>query len=306
MNRADDYGARAIDCFSALRDCSSFSQVAVATAALLVLAACGGGAESTTAAGASSSGDLISGSSAPSPAPSPATAPAPTPLPAAAASFTSACAGATGRVLLVGPGQTYAKPSAAAAIAQTGDVIKIADGEYRGDVAVWAANNLTICGGPARARLYADGKNAAGKGIWVVYGSNFLVENVDVHDASVPDGNGAGIRAQGGGTLTVRYSGFFDNEDGILGGLGDIVTIEHSEFARNGRGDGQSHAIYIDAAERLTVTSSFFHETQVGHNLKSRAKESRIENSYFMDGLTGTASYRRTSPTAVRCTYAET
>ena len=59
------------------------------------------------------------------------------------------------------------------------------------------ASNLTICGGAGRARLYADGNNAGGKGIWVVYGSNFLVENVDFHDATVPDRNGAGIRAQG-------------------------------------------------------------------------------------------------------------
>ena len=268
---------------------SSFSNTpwcpcaALAAAVVLSLSACGGGGDSSGAAGAPSPADLSSGSAAPGPAPAPA-------------AFTSACAGATGRVLEVGAGQTYAKPSAAAAVAQNGDVIKIAAGEYRGDVAVWNASNLTICGGAGRARLYADGKNAGGKGIWVVYGSNFLVENVDFHDAAVPDGNGAGIRAQGAGTLTVRYSGFFDNEDGILGGLGNVVAIEHSEFARNGRGDGQTHAIYIDAAERLTVTSSFFHETKVGHNLKSRAKESHVENSYFMDGPTGTASYQADFP----------
>ena len=248
-----------------------------AAAVVLFLSACGGGADGGGAAGAPTPADAANGSATPS-------------------TFTSACAGATGRVLRVGAGQTYALPSAAAAVAQNGDVIRIAAGEYRGDVAVWNASNLTICGDPGRARLYADGKNAAGKGTWVVYGSNFLVENVDFHDAAVPDHNGAGIRAQGGGTLTVRYSGFFDNEDGILGGLGDIVTIEHSEFARNGRGDGQSHAIYIDAAGRLTVSASFFHETKVGHNLKSRAKESHVENSYFMDGPAGTASYQADFP----------
>ncbi|MEW6691168.1 MAG: hypothetical protein AB1452_18990, partial [Pseudomonadota bacterium] len=34
-----------------------------------------------------------------------------------------------------------------------------------------------------------------------------------------------------------------------------------------------------------------FHEAKIGHNLKSRARENRIENSYFMDGPTGTSSY---------------
>lgn len=284
MRETSGAGATAFDRPSTSRNILPCPCAALATAVVLFLSACGGGSDSG-ATGAPSSAEPATGSAAPAPASSPAPA-----------TFTSACAGATGRVLQVGAGQTYATPSAAAAVAQNGDVIKIAAGEYRGDVAVWNASNLTICGGAGRARLYADGNNAGGKGIWVVYGSNFLVENVDFHDATVPDRNGAGIRAQGGGTLTVRYSGFFDNEDGILGGLGNVVTIEHSEFARNGRGDGQSHAIYIDAAERLTVTSSFFHETKAGHNLKSRAKESRVENSYFMDGPTGTASYQADFP----------
>ena len=41
----------------------------------------------------------------------------------------------------------------------------------------------------------------------------------------------------------------------------------------------------------LTVTDSFFHEAKVGHNFKSRAKETRVKNSYFMDGPSGTSSY---------------
>jgi len=178
----------------------------------------------------------------------------------------------------------------AAAAARAGDVIRIAAGDYRGDVATWSADALTICGMGGRTRLYADGKHAQGKAIWVISGSNVTVEGIDFHDAKVPDRNGAGIRAQGG-DLTVRNCGFFDNENGILSGDSANITIERSEFARNGYGDGQSHSIYIGFANRLTVTSSFFREARIGHNLKSRAKETRIENSYFMDGPTGTSSY---------------
>ncbi len=47
----------------------------------------------------------------------------------------------------------------------------------------------------------------------------------------------------------------------------------------------------MGAIDKLTVTSSYFHEAKVGHNFKSRAKETTVENSYFMDGPTGTASY---------------
>lgn len=199
---------------------------------------------------------------------------------------------ASGRVLLVGPGKTYTAPSAAAAVAQSGDVIKIAAGSYQGDVANWSASNLTICGDGGRARLYANGVSSGGKAIWVVSGSNVTIDGIDFHDATVPDQNGAGIRAEHGGYLVVRNSGFYDNEDGILGGDGSAtVTIENCEFARNGYGDGQSHNIYIGRAARLTVRNSYFHEAKVGHNLKSRAAETHIENSYFMDGPSGTSSY---------------
>jgi len=194
----------------------------------------------------------------------------------------------------VGPGKQFTLPSQAAAVAQNGDTIHIAAGQYHGDVASWGANNLTICGIGGRAALFADGQNAEGKGIWVISGPNTsttTIVNVEFHDASVPDQNGAGIRLDGG-NLLLRNTGFYDNEDGILGGeQGTTVTIEYSEFARNGFGDGFSHNCYIGFVDRLNVKASYFHEAKIGHNLKSRGKENYIEDSYFMDGPTGTSSY---------------
>jgi hypothetical protein len=188
-------------------------------------------------------------------------------------------------------------PSAAAAVAQSGDVIKISAGDYRGDVTSWSANNLTICGIGGRARLFADGKNYGGKGLWVVRGSNITIDSIEFRNTTVPDQNGAGIRAEHAGELKIINSGFYDNENGILGAEGSAtVTIDRSEFARNGYGDGYSHNIYIGPAAKLTVKNSFFHEAKIGHNLKSRAKENRIENSYFMDGPSGTASYQLDFP----------
>lgn len=221
--------------------------------------------------------------------------PAAPPPPTAA----TACDTATGTVLQVGPGQTYAKPSAAAAVAPSGSVIRIAAGDYTGDVATWTQSNLTICGIGGRARLFAGGRNAQGKAIWVIAGSNVTVDSIEFRDATVPDQNGAGIRAEGG-DLTVINSGFFDNETGILGGDRANITITRSEFGRNGYGDGQSHNLYIGFAKKLTVTSSYFHEAKIGHNLKSRAEETRIENSYFMDGPNGTSSYLAEFPNGGR------
>ena len=193
--------------------------------------------------------------------------------------------------LAVGPGRALATPGAAAAVARDYDTIDIDAGDYRGDTAVWRASNLTICARSGRVRLFADGQNALGKGLWVVQGNQIVIDSVEFHDAQVADQNGAGIRAEGNG-LTVRNSGFYDNENGILGPSQGALTIVASEFARNGRGDGSTHNLYVGPADSLTVSASFFHETAVGHNLKSRARVNTIEDSYFMDGPAGTASYQ--------------
>lgn len=219
-----------------------------------------------------------------------------TAVPTAQPSGMSACATPVGRVLDVGPGKTYAVPSQAARAAQAGDTIRIATGDYIGDVAVWYAPNLRICGVGGRARLYANGKSAQGKAIWVMAGDNAVIENVDFHDCKVVDRNGAGIRVEPKISLTVRDSGFYDNENGILSGNGGSILIERAEFARNGYGDGYSHNLYVGRADSLIVRSSFFHEAKIGHNLKSRAKSSLVENSYFMDGPAGMSSYLNDFP----------
>jgi hypothetical protein len=216
----------------------------------------------------------------------------------------SPCASATGRVLTVGPGKAFAGPAAAALAATAGDVIKIDAGVYRGDVAQWTADNLTICGEGGRARLYADGQSAGGKAIWVIRGNNITVANIEFHDAKVNDRNGAGIRAEHtGGFLRIVNSGFYDNENGILAADGPTsILIEGSEFARNGTGlpDGQTHNVYINHIDAVKVSASFFHGARYGHNFKSRAKETVIENSYLMDGTDGNASYLVDTPNGGR------
>jgi hypothetical protein len=200
-------------------------------------------------------------------------------------------------VLQVGPGKAYSVPSAAANAAQSGDVIKIAAGDYRGDVATWSDSNLTICGVGGRARLFAEGRNAQGKGLWVISGNNVTIDSIEFRNATVPDQNGAGVRVEPNASVVIRNSGFYDNQNGILAAAGtSTISIDRSEFARNGAGDGYTHNIYVNQINKLTVTSSYFHEAKIGHNLKSRARETTIENSYFMDGPTGTSSYLNDFP----------
>ena len=132
---------------------------------------------------------------------------------------------------------------AAASAVHDGDVVEIDAGTYTNDVATWSANNLTVRGVNGRASLtITNGTNEGGKAIWVVAGANFTAENIEFSGATVPDQNGAGIRGEGSGTLTIRNCYFHDNEDGILAGdsPGSEILIEYSEFAYNGAGDGFS------------------------------------------------------------------
>ena len=204
--------------------------------------------------------------------------------------FTAAAASAT--VLQVGPDKPYKAPCAAIAIAADGDVIEIDAGLYRRDVCVVRANSLTLRGVNGRAHLEAADANAQGKGIWVIKGNDVVVENIEFSGASVPDQNGAGIRAEGV-NLTVRNCYFHNNQDGILESnvAGSNIVIEYSEFDHNGFSTGQSHNVYIGHAASLTFRFNWSHNAKVGHLLKSRAAVNYILYNRLSDDATGNASY---------------
>ena len=207
---------------------------------------------------------------------------------------------ASERVLQVGPTRKLKTPSQAAVAAKNGDTIEIDAGLYSGDVATWTRNNLTIRGVGGRAHLDAHGRNAQGKGIWVIQGANTTVENIEFSGARVLDQNGAGIRQEGPG-LTLRNCYFHDNENGILTGanLTSDIVIENSEFARNGFGDGQSHNIYIGTVRSFTLRYSYSHLAKIGHLVKSRAQTNYILYNRLTDE-TGTASYEIDLPAGGR------
>lgn len=201
--------------------------------------------------------------------------------------------------LEVGPGKPNAKPCDAFAKAKDGDTIQIdAAGDYKGDVCAIAKNKLTIRGVNGRAKIDANGKNHAGKAIWVISGNDTTIEDIELSGATVPDENGAGIR-QEGKNLTVRRSYFHDNENGILAGNNpdSTITIENSEFAKNGFGDGQSHNLYINQVGAFVFRFNYSHDAKIGHLLKSRAKTNLIAYNRLTDEG-GTASYEVDLPSA--------
>jgi hypothetical protein len=204
----------------------------------------------------------------------------------------AAVSAARADTLLVGPQHALKTPSAAAKVARDGDVVEIEPGLYAGDAAVWTQNGLTIRSVGGRAHLRADGTQAQGKGIWVIKGAGTTIEGIEFSGAKAPDRNGAALRLEGPG-LTVRNSHFHDNENGILTGrhLESDIVVEHSEFARNGAGDGRSHNLYIGTVRSFTLRFSYSHRAIVGHNVKSRAIKNYILYNRIADEQDGRASY---------------
>ena len=195
----------------------------------------------------------------------------------------------------VGPGKPYATPCRAFAAAAAGDLIQITGNTtYSGDVCAITKSNLTIRGVNGRPRIDAAGKNALGKGTWVVQGSNVVIENVEMLGAKVPDANGAALRLEGT-NFTLRKSFIHDNQNGILSGANTAsnILIETTEFGHNGGGTGQTHNVYIGNVGSLTFRYNFSHDAHVGHNLKSRARVNTIVYNRFSStpaGQTGTTA----------------
>ena len=189
---------------------------------------------------------------------------------------------ASAAVRSVGAGKTYATPCKAFAAAATGDTIEIQAGTYSGDVCAIYKSNLTIRGVNGRPKIDAAGKNALGKGTWVVVGSNIKIDNVEMMGAKVTSKNGAALRLEGT-NFTLTNSFLHHNENGILSGANSASTIvlENNEFGYNGYGDGYSHNIYIGSVGKLTFRYNFSHDARVGHNLKTRAHYNTIAYNRF-------------------------
>ena len=204
---------------------------------------------------------------------------------------------ASAATLSVGPGKTYATPCKAFAVAKSGDVVEITGNTtYSGDVCGIAASNLTVRGVNGRPKIYANGKNAMGKGTWVVSGSNVTVDNVEMYGAKVIDKNGAALRLEGT-NFTLRNSFLHDNENGILTGANTSsnILIEYTEFGHNGYGDGYSHNLYIGNVGSLTFRYNYSHDANIGHNLKSRARTNMIAYNRFSSGVAGSTAIGKPS-----------
>lgn len=197
-----------------------------------------------------------------------------------------------GHALRVGPGRTYLVPSEAAQAARDGDEIRIDPGVYRGDVAVFSAHDLRIVAAGGPVVLDAEGRAAQGKAIWVLNGDRTTIEGLTFTGCRVNDGNGAGIRHQGG-ALVVRDCRFLRNQMGFLcGDLTDAdLLFEGCEFGWSESDAALAHGIYVNRVRSLEMRHCYVHHARRGHLVKSRARTTRILGSWIGDEDDGASSY---------------
>lgn len=204
--------------------------------------------------------------------------------------------GGSGRIVHVGKGKEYQRFGDVASSLQSGDVVEIEGGLYLNDFAEITASNITIRGVHGRPHFRASVEPPNAKAMWVISGDNVTVDNIEISGVSVPDDNGAAIRAEGG-KLVVKNCYFHHNQFGFLSANGpeQEITIANSEIAYNLRKDNYAHGIYIGHIRKFTLIDSYVHHNHRGHEVKSRAAETLILYNRLTDE-DGVGSYLVDAP----------
>ena len=223
-------------------------------------------------------------------------------LGAATVLATTAITATAGTIVLpVGPSQQFTT-IADAINAANGDnnladyyVISVAPGTYTNDTATVSRPMTIEAAQPGSAVILNETVALPNqKGILISL-AQLTVDGLTFQGAYIDaslGANGAGIRAEAGSqayTLTVRNSQFISNQTGILTDVNfplDVV-LTNNVFINNGNGNLSSltHGVYIGTGNNsLTAIGNEFCGTIVGHNIKSRAASTTIENNILYDG----------------------
>lgn len=204
-------------------------------------------------------------------------------------------------------GVTYDSLNAALTASGANDVIQVMGGQTYSENFSIISHSVTIesvgglaylsdpdieDGGNSRAVLYvAPNSNA-----------NLTISGLYISGAVDANNNGAGVLFEtGNGDLTINDCWFNGNQEGVLVGsattsTNENVTITKSEFSDNGitpgdPGSGYAHNLYVNQANSLTISNSYFTDAVGGHEIKSGATVNVIENNRIQDGPSGQSSY---------------
>jgi hypothetical protein len=157
---------------------------------------------------------------------------------------------------------------------QDGATLFIRRGVYE-DAAALARNNVTII---AEEGAHLKSKTVQDKAALVITGENAHIIGLECSDIAVPQKNGACIRLEASG-LWLENVFFHDSQQGVLSGKkGGVILIQDSRFENLGFDTGQSHGIYIGSGELVIKNSTFIAAKDQGHEIKSRASKTVIDN----------------------------
>ncbi len=213
----------------------------------------------------------------------------------------------------------YATIQAAITAAVSGDTIQVKAGTYSVTSDITITQNLTFEGVGGMVNLVDTSPDSLRQAIFITRGddtiNNFSFSRAQAipHQSSpiYTTANAAEIRYQSG-NLVLNDDYFFNNQNGLLGGNNGIgygvaggtgtITINNSEFANNGvtssglPSGGATHNIYVGNIASVTINNSYFHNANVGQEIKSRAANTIVINSRIQDNATGTSSYEISTP----------
>ena len=202
-----------------------------------------------------------------------------------AALATSPCgsARAPAATIAVGPDRPMTSPAAAVASANEGDTIAIDEGEYFECLRA-RTPGLTIEGRGSGA-VFTD-TTCDGKAIIVVQADRLTLRNLTLQRARVPDGNGAGIRAEGR-RLTLERLHFINNQAGLIttDDPAAEIAITDSRFTDTGRctQDRCSGAIMAGRIRRLRLERVEIAGVDGAHAIVSSAAATGIIDSRIID-----------------------
>jgi len=192
---------------------------------------------------------------------------------------------ALARTLEVGPGRDYDRPSAAAAVAEDGDTVSIAPGEYF-DCAIWRANHLTIVGEPGGDGVTITDAVCQGKAAFVIPGNAVTVRNIGFARIRAPEDNGAGIRGEGG-DLTVQDSRFRNTQMGILAASphGGALRVAGCQFNEVGESlTGRSNAaVRASGFDLVRIEHSVFEHARGGADISVDGARVELVADRFSD-----------------------
>jgi hypothetical protein len=148
---------------------------------------------------------------------------------------------------------------------------------------------LTFTGLGPNAVITVHRLMRSGKGCFCT-NEDTVIKYLTFQGATALTGNGAGVWHERG-SLMLENCRFIGNQNGVMvGGSADAIGIAGCEFISNGSGCGHTHGVYISAAKTVQVEQCRFHDTNVGHHLKSRAAATTVLRCYFGGSPQGTTS----------------